>query len=156
MSHPTQIPRSQHIFWGSQISDLLVLWLNRTTGTSGNKRISELLRKLFTFSNLARQNRHPPTTAAPWSLEPDPQSFGFPWEGRIIYGVLDFPSAWCPKVNDAADVINRAIRRYKLRPKMVFACGGRPLFSWEPTRGSLGSGNDLLQHPSGEEYMFSE
>jgi len=142
-------PDEKRLYWGAELSRLLILWLNSTKGTARNKRVSVLLALIDRC-----------TTALAEVGKQDPQGEGRVWwEGRGIRGGSRLQAAFgSNEVKRAMEPVEAALRRYTFRAELAYCYANRLLFDWIPAKGNWLKGADHIGGPSRDEthFVFTE
>ena len=145
MSH-AKAPHEKRLYWGGQLSRLLLLWLNSTKGTARNKRVAALLELIGrSTAVLAEQgNRDANVAGQLW------------WEGRAIKGGgrIQHPYG-SSEVNRAAEAVKAAFDKYTFRAELAYCYGNRLLFDWIPAKRNWLRGADRIGGPSRNETHFT-
>jgi hypothetical protein len=139
----TKPPHEKRLYWGSELSRLLILWLNSTKGTPKHKRIVSLLTQIYEYFAAIGERAIPIELSEVGSLW---------WQGRPILGGtrFDYPSRQ-GAVNKAGDAIRAAFLKYAFRSELACGFGGRLLFDWIPAKGNW---RKLADHVGDHEDQF--
>jgi hypothetical protein len=125
MSHTNPAQRNR-TYWGSDTADLLIRWLNQTAGTARNRRIMELVGQITDYIRITDQA----AGSAPSPSRKSDKAL-LMWEGkRMPEG--EFLAVRNKEIEEAANAINLALRRYSLRPRLAGRYADRSLFAWSP------------------------
>jgi len=138
-------PDERRLYWGSEISHLLILWLNSTKGTARSKRVAALLELIDRC-----------TAALAKIRKQDPQGEGRVWwEGRAIKGGSRLQAPFgSNEVKRAMEPVEAALRRYTFRAELAYGYGNRLLLDWVPANQSWRKSADRIGGPSPQETYF--
>ena len=137
MSQASQTPIRRK-YWGSDIADYVVRWLNQTGGTARNRRIVDLLNRLNEY--LRFTDKVAGTSPASARLA---DGDTFVWDGKKMPagGLLATPNK---DIDDARKAINVLLRRYIWRLELKGRYADRSLFAWSlPSKNWLITGDRL-------------
>ena len=141
-------PHEKRLYWGAEISRLLILWLNSTNRKARNKRVAALLSLIHRCTAaLAQHSDHSIDVSELW------------WEGRAIKGGgrVQYPTG-SDKVKRAAEAVKTAFGRYTFRAELAYCYSNRLLFDWGPAKRDWLKGADRIGGPSRDEthFVFTE
>jgi hypothetical protein len=142
-------PHEKRLYWGEELSYLLLLWLNSTKGTARNKRVAALLELIGRCTAvLAEQgNRDASVAGQLW------------WEGRAIKGGGQIQRPYgSSEVNRATEAVKAAFDKYAFRAELAYCYGNRLLFDWVPANRNWLKSADRIGGPSRDEthFVFTE
>lgn len=151
MSH-AKAPHEKRLYWGAELSRLLILWLNSTKGTARNGRVAALLAQIHrcTAALAEHQDQNTKTRGQMW------------WEGRAIKGGVwlqyPTPTGSNDEVKQAVEAVETAFGRYTFRAELAYCYSNRLLFDWVPAKRDWLKGADRFGGPSRDEthFVFTE
>jgi len=121
-------------FYGEQMAQLLICWLNSTRGTVRNRRITALIGLMREFLDFAEKHKKPRWSESELKelgLKHNIEDIGLPWDGRLIFGDNQFPNAgFALPLNSLGAKLRKAFLRYSVSPELFMVRGGRFLFAW--------------------------
>jgi hypothetical protein len=141
----TKAPHEKRLYWGAELSRLLILWLNSTKGTARNKRVAALLALIDRCTvALAQRGDQGANEGQLW------------WEGRAIKGGarVQYPFG-NDEVNRTAEAIRAAFAKYSFRAELAYCYANRLLFDWVPAKRDWLKGADRIGGPSRDETHFA-
>ena len=142
----TKLPHEKRLYWGGELSYLLILWLNATQETDRNRRVVLLLERIAEYFAAVGRNLSSSDTGHPGTLW---------WEGRVIKGGAraEYPSE-NDDVNRAANAVKAAFLSYVVHPELAYGYGDRLLFDFTPAKSRWLETADRIGGPSKAETYF--